>query len=127
MSENQRFGVPQTLPKSLRNPFKIDVPQYMQNLRIFLINFRYIVICRNHKNNLSIFHRKINNFRVFANIVFVHFPWLFRLKNGTKTLPKRGPSPLKIYAEKTCCFLTFIFSGFGPVFAGSWAFNLEPS
>ena len=47
----------------------------------------------------------------------------FFSKNLPKTLPKRGPNPVKLM-PKTCCFLTSIFQGLSLDFGASWASNL---
>ena len=54
-------------------------------------------------------------FKVFAKIVFLQLSCIFGPKNLPKTLPKRGPDPLKIDA-KNGLFFNFDFLGFWPRF-----------
>ena len=54
-------------------------------------------------------------FKVFAKNVFLQFSCIFGPKNLPKTLPKRGPNPLKIDA-KNVLFFNIDFFGFRPRF-----------
>ena len=58
---------------------------------------------------------KINIFKVFAKMMFVHFSCVPGPKNLPKTLPKRGPNPSKIDAKNVLLF-NIDFFGFRPRF-----------
>ena len=108
--ENHGFWPPKTLPKPSQNPLKIDVPKNMR----FFIEFCSKMLCCNSAD--------IDFVLVFP-ILFacraLFFESLFECiwgpKNLPKTIPKRGPNPLKIDVENVS-FFNIVFFGFRPRF-----------
>ena len=123
--KNHGFWPPKTLPKSIQNAFKIDVPKNMDCFEVFCYSFCIFVILETLK--ISIFPRENPLFLRFSlktcscnfHVFSIQKTYQKPFQNEVRTMKKS--------MSKTCCFLTSIFGGSGFDFGESWASNLEPS
>ena len=95
------------LPNPSQNPSEILPKSRFQKTSIFseLFDNFFLILKTSKPWKYQFYLGKIIIFKVFAKIVFLQLSCIFGQKNLPKTLPKRGPNPLKIDAKNVFnCF-----------------------